>query len=367
MGTPPLSLRLDLDSLRAPGVADGGEPAQPFPNSGAPHLLVSPVRRPAGSGILAPGQPGCPEAMADKAPTWTRDPYISCGFDAEGVLRACAHGLRLPASLAVSATPGNPGMASRVQALRAELDGQLLRPFKTAGDALSAALASSSAMRALLRAARGALAPGDDRLDALERDVTQVFGDASTAQPAEPSSNDAASLAAAVVEALAAGLGPGARLDELLLAARALLFTPPPAPGAVVASLPASASDVLRAGAGRLSSAAAALVAPSALALELQRDTGLTLRRALHHGLRAAPVASGAGIDPLAREARRSAEGFCTVGVLGAPVRSGAWYFEATVLMKELGQVRRGTAGVGRRWSARVAPLPRPSLPTPLL
>ena len=296
--------------------------------------------------------------MADKAPAWTRDPYISCGFDAEGVLRACAHGLRLPASLAVSATPGNPGTASRVQALRAELDGQLLRPFKTPGDALSAALASSSAVRVLMRAARGALAPGDVRLDTLERDVAQVYGDASTTQPGESSSKDAASLAAAVVEALAAGLGPGARLDELLLAARALLFTPPPAPGAVVASLPASASDALRAGAGRLSSAAA-LVAPSALALELQRDTGLTLRRALHHGLRAAPVASGAGIDPLAREARRSAEGFCTVGVLGAPVRSGAWYFEATVLMKELGQVRWGRGGAARgAHVARILPTP---------
>lgn len=286
--------------------------------------------------------------MSDKPPAWVRDPYIAGGFDPEGIVRAASHGLRLPASITVSAatgSPGNPSSASRVQALRAEVDGALLQRHKSAADALKAASTAAGALRALVRAA-AASRGGSDASDAgLDGDIARVYGDGGAAPDADV---DLSAAAAALIEATAAGLGPGARLDELLLAARALLLAPP-----TDAALPGSAGDALRAGAARLR-----VLAPSALALELQRDSGLAMRRILHHGLRAGPVASAAQIDPLLREARRSADGFCTIGVFGAPVRAGAWFFEATVLAKEVGQVRLRGA-----WKPHSRPPPR--RPTP--
>ena len=279
--------------------------------------------------------------MSERPNTWSRDPYISGGFDPEGIIRTCSNGIRIPASFTVNASPGNSGTASRVQALRAELDAILFQRHATSEEAATHAASTAAALRSLLMAASVAGGLRADKTTAYEQDLVQVFGPA-----VRPSSPDLLSIgehnidlpslndvAATVFKSAASSLSTGARLDELLLAARALLL-PEPDAWAADAALPAILNDDLRAGATRLR-----VVRPSALALELQRDSGLALRRVLHHGARVAPVASAAAVDHVQRETRRSADGFCTVGVFGAPVRSGAWFFEATVLAKEVGQV----------------------------
>jgi hypothetical protein len=60
----------------------------------------------------------------------------------------------------------------------------------------------------------------------------------------------------------------------------------------------------------------------------------------LSHGFRLLPVASSAVVDQSTFDVRRSLKGFATVAVVGAPVYSGKWFYEATVLNKDLMQVR---------------------------
>lgn len=98
--------------------------------------------------------------------------------------------------------------------------------------------------------------------------------------------------------------------------------------------LPLGAAAALRSIASKLR-----ITPPEALVAELGRDTGTTVRRLLHHGLRLYPLAGSCSLDQLNREAKRAGGAFCTVGALGGPVRSGRWFFEVTILAKDILQV----------------------------
>jgi hypothetical protein len=82
------------------------------------------------------------------------------------------------------------------------------------------------------------------------------------------------------------------------------------------------------------------LVSARAVRQTLTQDTGFFVRRLLHHGIRLQAVASTCSIDAVSLEAKRSSNGMATVVAFGCPVRSGRWYFEATVLHKDMMQVR---------------------------
>lgn len=249
------------------------------------------------------------------------DPAFGGGMSAADVAAAAAHGIAL--AVVTARNCAAEGVEARVAKVRAGLIADTLPPAAT----------SAAKLQQLVRAAADA-AVNPAASPAVRAAVAGLYGaEVATGGRPAPDAVDRL-IAAAVARAHTHG-----RADELLLAAAAAASVAVTRDGGAAAASTATTTSA------EVSSALAGLpraltiVQPYALYRELQRDTGVTLRRLLHHGVRLLPVSNTCSVDPLVFESRRSNNNMTTVVAAGAPVRGGRWYYEATVQSRDSMQI----------------------------
>jgi len=250
-----------------------------------------------------------------------RDPAFGGGFAVSETAHQAAHGMAV--AFVTSRRVADDSLEARIAKVRTHLLAATV-PDAAASTALIQDFIRAAATLAA-PSAEGAAADDAEALDVLSAAFDAMYGGGAKAaalaasRPATP---------AAALEALWTSVARRAhahgRADELLFAVAAALTAgagavAPPAVKSALAKLP----QHLR------------VVAPSDLYTEMQRDTGMALRRILHHGVRLTPVSNSCSLDQGSREVRRSTNNTTTVVVQGAPVRSGKWYFEATAQSKD--------------------------------
>jgi len=245
------------------------------------------------------------------------DPAFAVGMSAADCAASASHALSL--AVVTARNMAAEGVEARVAKIRAGLVADTLPPAAT----------SAATLQELVRAAAD-VAANPAAAPALKAAVAGLYG----TEVADGGHASTAAVDRLIAAAVARGHTHG-RADELLLAAVAAADAALTQDGTATATT--TNAEVVSALAGLPK--ALTIVQPQALYAELQRDTGITLRRLLHHGVRLLPVANTCSVDPLVFESRRSNNNMTTVVATGAPVRGGKWYFEATVLSRESMQI----------------------------
>jgi hypothetical protein len=246
------------------------------------------------------------------------DPAFASGMSAVDCASAAAHSLALAVLTARNTAP--EGVEARVAKVRAALIADTLPPAAT----------SAANLQQLVRAAAD-VAADPSAPPAVKAAVAGMYGAevADGGRAAAPGALDRL-IIAAVSRAHTHG-----RADELLLAAAAAAAAAVAPDGATTAATTNPEVTAALTGLPK----ALTVVQPHTLYRELQRDTGVTLRRLLHHGVRMLPVSNTCAVDPLVFESRRSNNNMTTVIAAGAPVRGGKWYYEASVQSRDSMQI----------------------------
>lgn len=314
-----LQLRRDAELASLP--ADCNDPLSAARYGGALHGLLSAATAAAGSepsrgGDAATGNSGSDEdtAPADEAASISRTSslkeIIAQLYGDQATIQAAIGGEPL-----LLGTPAASSTAADVSATTTQRDG--------ANDENKALDAPSAAVRALqLLSAR---AHSGGRLDEFVTLASALLEAGKTAAPTMMSTQAAAEAGYTITSS---------ESEAIDNSSSAVVSVP--------ASLSPAASSALCKIGRKLR-----IIPPTALQGELARDTGTTLRRLLHHGLHIVPLASSCSVDNHSREARRTSGQFCSVAALGAPVKAGKWFYEVTILSKDLMQVRGSNE---RRW-----------------